>query len=140
MASPLNNANILSSVLLATVPKPHLRAVGTGGGLNTYMQSHTHTHRLRRIACETLVLRANAGLIRCSRAVSANQKPVNEETQLTRTTKCFCVCGSANTTQVELTLHPKSAETGFGGEVQNRRRILAQKCCRGSDTPGMVKS
>lgn len=111
-----------------------------------YIHAHTDTHTVcdalwARIACEALLLRGNAGLIQCNRIVIINQKPVNEEKQ------CLWVC---NATQSELRQKlsyiqrlPMAWEKGEedgGCEAKHRRRILAQKRCRGSNTPGMVKS
>lgn len=61
--------------------------------------------------------------------------------------KCFCARESAAPASDEAKLVSEvTSKAGWqrektrGYEVKHRRRILAHKCCRGSNTPGMVKS
>lgn len=98
MASPLNNASILPFLLQRVSAKTTSEGHWNRWGLNTYIHTHadahTHTHHLRhsvwaRVACEALLLRADASLIQRNRIVIINQKPLNEEKQKTKT-KCFC--------------------------------------------------
>lgn len=112
MVSPLSNANILSCVLPAAVPKPHLKAGGTGGGLSTYMhpKKHTHTRAVcvalwAHIACEALVSKSKNGGLHS--VVIVNQEPVKGKK---KTHRWKCCCGFLSLqqhTQKDLQLHPK---------------------------------
>lgn len=120
-----------------------------------YIHAHTdiHTHHLRhtvwaRIACEALLLGADASLIQCNRIVIINQKPLNEEKTDDENKMRLCFVSLQRhirrTKLVKwsdiqsLLVVWEREDTGY--EVKHRRRILAQKRCRGSNTPGMVNS
>lgn len=83
------------------VPKPHLRAIGTGGGLNTYMCTQTYTHTPSATHCVGAhCMRSAASESRrqawfsVTRIVIINQKPLNEGKTDREMLLCSRVCGT----------------------------------------------
>lgn len=153
MASPLNNANILPSLLqwvsAKTTSEGHWNRWGVKH-IHVHTDIHTHTpsathcvgaHCMRSAASES----RRQAWFSVTRIVIINQKPLNEGKTDREMLLCSRVCGtrvwwSEVSEWSYIQSWQREREKTRGYEVKHRRRILAHKCCRGSNTPGMVKS